>query len=44
MPNLKEHVKSTLGFEKEVSCIPIGFSNKDIISLCMLNFLQFSNQ
>ena len=31
MPNLKEHVQSTLGFAKEVSCIPIGFSNKDII-------------
>ena len=31
MPNLKEHVKNTLGFSKEVSCIPIGFSNKDII-------------
>ena len=31
MPNLQEHVNKSLGFSKEVSCIPIGFSNKEII-------------
>ena len=30
MPNLKEHVDSTLGFSKEVSCIPIGFNHKEL--------------
>ena len=31
MPNLKEHVENVLGYSKEVSCIPIGFNNKEII-------------
>lgn len=26
MPNLKEHVKSVIGFEKEVYCIPMGLA------------------
>ncbi len=30
MPNLKEHVECTLGFPKDVSCIPIGFNHKEL--------------
>ncbi len=30
MPNLSEHVKNTLGYYKEVTCIPIGYKKEEL--------------